>query len=138
MKVKIGQNDRSTKFNVPFFLVTTQKINNTILGFNTVKHLLHNKTDIETMVSILQTAFDNIDKSKMKSFVELIQHSEGNCSRAPEVKVKGKNITIPAGRIMHANCKSNVGLVKKERARIFQSKCVELPKASSARRVSLC
>ena len=79
------------------------------------------------MVSILETAFDNIDKSKMKSFVELIQQSESNCSRATGVKVKGKNITIPAGKIMHVNCKSNVGLVKKEKAMIFQSKCVELP-----------
>ena len=126
MKVKIGQNDRSTEINV-HFLVTRQKINNTILGFNAIKHLLLNKTDIETVVSILQTAFDNVDKSKMKSFVELIQRSESNCSRTPEVKVKGKNINIPAGKIMHVNCKSNVGLVKKERAIIFQSKCVELP-----------
>ena len=39
----------------------------------------------------------------------------------------GKNIIIPAGKIMHANCKSNVGLVKKERAVIFRSKFVELP-----------
>ena len=126
MKVKIGQHDRSTEINVPF-LVTTQKINNTILGFNAIKHLLQSKTDIETMVSILQTAFDIVDKSKMKSFVELIQQSESNCSKAPEVKVKGKNITIPAGKIMHVNCKSNVGLLKKKRAMIFQSKCVELP-----------
>ena len=37
------------------------------------------------------------------------------------------NITIPAGKIMHVNCRSNVGLVKKERSMIFQSKCVELP-----------
>ena len=125
MKVKIGQNDRSTEINV-HFLVTRQKINNTILGFNAIKHLLLNKTDIETVVSILQTAFDNVDKSKMKSFVELIQRSESNCSRTPEVKVKGKNINIPAGKIMHVNCKSNVGLVKKERAMIFQSKCVAL------------
>ena len=28
---------------------------------------------------------------------------------------------------MHVNCKSNVGLVKKEGAMVFQSKCVELP-----------
>ena len=126
MKVKIGQNDRSTEINV-HFLVTRQKINNTILGFNAIKHLLLNKTDIETVVSILQTAFDNVDKSKMKSFVELIQRSESNCSRTPEVKVKGKNINIPAGKIMHVNCKSNVGQVKKERAMIFQSKCIELP-----------
>ena len=86
MKVKIGQNDRSTEINVPF-LVTTQKINNTTLELNAIKHLLQSKTDIETMVSILQTAFDNVDKSKMKSFVELIQQSESNCSRTPEVKV---------------------------------------------------
>ena len=128
MKVKIRQNDRSTEINIPF-LEATQKINNTILGLNAIKHLLQSKTDIETMVSILQTAFDNADKSKMKSFVELIQQIESNCSKAPEVKVKGKNVTIPAGKIMHVNCKSNVGLVKKERERamIFQSKCVELP-----------
>ena len=74
MKVKIGQNDRSTEINV-HFLVTRQKINNTILGFNAIKHLLQNKTDIGTMVSILQTVFDNVDKSKMKYFVELIKQS---------------------------------------------------------------
>ena len=56
-----------------------------------------------------------------------LKQSESNCSKAPEVKVKGKNITIPAGNIVYMNCKSNVGLVKKERAMIFQSKCVELP-----------
>ena len=43
MKVKIRQNDRSTEINVPF-LVTTQKINNTILEFNAIKHLLQSKT----------------------------------------------------------------------------------------------
>ena len=126
MKIKIGQNDRSAEINVPFS-VTTQKIKNTILGFNAIKNLLQNKTDVETMVSILQAAFDNVDKSKMKSFVELIQQSESNCSRTPEVKVKGRNITIPAGKIMRVNCNSNVGLLKKERAMIFKSKCVESP-----------
>ena len=98
IKVKIGQNGRSTEINVPF-LVKAQKINNTILGFSAIKYLLQNKTDMETMINILQTAFDNVDKSKMKSFVELIQQSENNCSRTPEVKVKGRNITIPAGKI---------------------------------------
>ena len=82
------------------------------------------------MFSIIQTAFDNVNKSKMKFFVELMQQSESCCSRAPEVKITWKNITIPAGKIMHVNFKSNVGLVKKDRAIIFQSKCskcVELP-----------
>ena len=43
-------------------------MNNTILGFNTIKHHLQSKTDIKTMVSILQTPSDNDDKYKMKSF----------------------------------------------------------------------
>ena len=64
----------------------------------------------------------------MKSLVELIQQRESSCSRAPEVGVKGKNNTIPAGKIKHVIWKSNVGLVKKERA-IFQSKCAELPES---------
>ena len=55
----------------------------------------------------------------MKSFVERIQQSESNCSRAPEVKVKGNNITIPAGKIMHVNYKPNVRLVKKDREQCF-------------------
>ena len=46
-----------------------QKMNNTILEFNGIKHLMENKTSIETMVSILKTTFDNTDKSKIKSFV---------------------------------------------------------------------
>ena len=62
----------------------------------------------------------------MKFLVELIQQRESNCSRAPEVGVKGKNNTIPAGKIKHVISKSNVGLVKKERAMIFQSKCAQL------------
>ena len=52
IKVKIGKNGRSTEINIPL-LATTQKINNTILGFNAIKHLLQNKTDTEPMISIL-------------------------------------------------------------------------------------
>ena len=105
-----------------------QKIKNTILSFNAIRHLLQNKTDTKTTASILQRAFDNVGKSKMKYFLELIQQSESNYSRASEVKAKGKNITIPAGKNMQVNCKSNMGLVKKERAMIVQSNDVELPK----------
>ena len=83
------------------------------------------KNDIERMVSILQTAFENGGKSKMKFFVDFIQKNESNCSRASEVKVKWKSIIILAGN-NHVNCKSNAGLVKKWRT-IFQSKFPELP-----------
>ena len=66
--VEIGQNSRSKEINLPFSM-KIQKMNNTILEFNGIKHLMENKTSIETMVSILKTTFDNTDKSKIKSFV---------------------------------------------------------------------
>lgn len=91
MTVKIVLNDISTDIDVPF-LVVTQKKGNTILRL------------IKTMVGIIQTAFDNIDKCKMKSFLELIQQNESNCSRFSEVKLKGINIAIPDGKIMYVNC----------------------------------
>ena len=87
IRVKIGQNDRSTEINLPF-LVITQKINNTISDFKTITHSLQKKTEIKTMVSILQKVFDNVDRSRMKYFVKVLQHSDSNCSRVPEVKVK--------------------------------------------------
>ena len=74
----------------------------------------------------------------MTSFVELIQQSQSNCGGAPEANVKRQNITIPAGKIMHVNCTSNLGLVKKERATIFQSKCVETPEGIHVQTASLC
>lgn len=40
--------------------------------------------------------------------------------------MKGTNIVTQVGKFMQVNCKSNVGLLKKERAMIFQNKCDEL------------
>ena len=74
----------------------------------------------------------------MKYFVELIKQSESNCSRAPEVKVKGKNITIPAGKIIHVNCKSNAELVKKKEQWFLTANVLNYLKASSAQTVTLC
>ena len=70
MRVKIGQNDRSTEINIPF-LVTIQKINETTLAFSAIKHLLQNKAGIETMVSIRRTTFDNVGKSKINPLLNI-------------------------------------------------------------------
>ena len=78
MRVKIRKNIRSTEINKSFLV--TQKISEAILGSNAIKYLLQNKTGIKTALSVLQTAFNNVDKSKMKTFVELIQKIENNCS----------------------------------------------------------
>ena len=38
----------------------------------------------------------------------------------------GKDVVIPAGNIVQINCKTNVGLIEKQRAVIFQQRDVEL------------
>ena len=64
MRIKIGQNDRSTDIDL-LFLVRPHELKK-ILTLVSMQLKFFCK-------SILQTAFDNIDKLKMKSFVELIE-----------------------------------------------------------------
>ena len=51
MSVKIEQDKKIAEVNVPF-LVTTQKLNDTILGFNAIKHLVQNRNDAESIPSL--------------------------------------------------------------------------------------
>ena len=113
------------EIHVPF-LVTTEKLNDTILGFNAVKHLVQNRDDTESIVSLFKTVFDEVGRDKMETSVELIQQRRVQ-DKETEVKVKGKDVIIPSGKIVQINCKTNVGLLEKQRAMIFQQKDVELP-----------
>ena len=98
--------------NVPF-LVTTQNLNDTILGSNAIKHLVQNRNNTESIVGLFQTVFDEVGRVKMEAFVELIKQSKVQ-DKETEVKVKGKDVI-------------NVGLIEKQRAIIFQQRDVELP-----------
>lgn len=60
-----------TEVNAPF-VVTTQKLNDNILGFNSIKHLVQNRNDIKSIVSLFQTVFDEFTRDKMETFVEVI------------------------------------------------------------------
>ena len=59
--VKIEWDKKMAEVNVPF-LVTTQKLNDITLGFNEIKHLVQNKNDAESIVSLFQTVFDEVDR----------------------------------------------------------------------------
>ena len=97
--------------NVPF-LGTTQNLNDTILGSNAIKHLVQNRNNAESIVSLFQTVFDEVGRVKMETFVELIKSKVQD--KETEVKVKGKDVI-------------NVDLIEKERAIIFQQRDVEQP-----------
>lgn len=61
----------STLVTVPF-LVTTRKLNDTILNFNAIKDLVQNKNDTESIASLFQTVSDEVGRDKMETLVELI------------------------------------------------------------------
>lgn len=67
----VGYVKKMTEVNASF-VVTTQKLNDTILGFNSIKHLVQNRNDIESIVSLFQTVFDEFTRDKMETFVEVI------------------------------------------------------------------
>ena len=67
----VGYVKKMTEVNASF-VVTTQKLNDTILGFNSIKHLVQNRNDIESIVSLFQAVFDEFTRDKMETFVEVI------------------------------------------------------------------
>ena len=101
MSVNIEQDKKLAEVSVPF-LVTTQKLNYIILGFNAIKHLVQSRNDTESIVSLFQTVFDEVHRDKMEAFVELIQKSRVQ-DKETEVKVKGRDVIIPVGTIVQIN-----------------------------------
>ena len=96
--------------NVPFLIITL-KLNDIILSFNTLKYLVQNRNVIESIVSLFQTVFDEVDRDKMQnvSWTNSAKQSE------TKVKVKSRYVIIPAV------------LIEKQIAMIFQQRDVEIP-----------
>ena len=110
--------------NVPFPVII-QKLNDYILGFNATKNLVQNRNDTELIVNLFQKVFGEVGRDKMERFVELIQQSKVQ-DKETEVKVKGKDVIIPSGKT-EVNRKTNLDLIEKQRATIFQQIDAELP-----------
>ena len=48
------------------------------------------------------------------------------------LKIKGKDIVVPTGKILHVQCKADVGFLERKTPMMFQQLKVELPKDISA------
>ena len=62
----------------------------------------------------------------MKNMVNLVQKTD-EMSEQPEVKVKTKDVIVPAKRVVEASCKANLGQIKNKRALSFQIGEVDVP-----------
>ena len=129
LTVQIGKESTSEKIHVPF-LVTTDELNQTILGFNVVKLLIQSNNSFNKLHEAFESAVNQTNKQNMKAFINLVQNQQ---EQEISVKVKGKGVLIPAGEIVNVPCKANVGHVTSRRPMVFQgriedsSESIEVP-----------
>ena len=79
----------------------------------------------EALVKMFSMLFRSSNTNNVKQFVYLIQ--ERSDDKQALVRVRGKNVIIPAGRIVQVPCKTDVGFVKVERAMLFQPGEIDVP-----------
>lgn len=114
---------RDLSVQVPF-LVTTEHINNPLLGFNAVKLLSEIALQRnQRLDKIFSSAFENLQCRSVEAFVKQLQVNEDDYL---EVKVKGKDVLLPAGKITRVSCKAPVGNICSKRLMMFQGSCVML------------
>ena len=117
----VGEGQDKCHLDVPF-LITTDQISNPILGFNAIKHIAQT-TDDKLLIKLFQTSFDQTDVNRIQAIVSLLQTPDLVEST---VKVKGKNIVVPAGCIVEVPCKANIGNLSQTQPMTFQQEETEL------------
>ena len=76
------------------------------MGFNAIRHIAKERSDVNFLNKLFEKAFNNTDISKIEAFVNLIQSQE---QKKVVVKIKGKDCIVSLGRIVQVACKTNVG-----------------------------
>ena len=118
MIVTIGEENNCGSVHVPF-LVTTEKLQQPILGFNAIKVIMDAQKNTDALVRMFSILFKSSNTDNVKKFVHLIQ--EPSDDKQALVRVKGKNVIIPAGRIVQVPCRADVGFVKVKKAMLLQA-----------------
>ena len=119
LPITFGVHQPLQKLNVPF-LVTTERLDQTILGFNAIKMLVQLNDNLELLHEMIyQSVGNELSQDNVRAFVDLIQGSKEQ--ENIEVKVKGKDIVIPADKWLQVHCKADVGYIDEVRPVMFNS-----------------
>ena len=94
------------------YLVTLTDIYYPIVGFNVIKQIVKRESDAQVTQGIFQQAIDNSDQRKTESFINFIATSKGKSELVG--KIKGKEITTPAGKICNVQCQANMNIFLKK------------------------
>ena len=100
MIVTIREENNCGSVHVPF-LVTNEKLQQLILGFNAIKVIMDGQKNTDALMKMFTIFFKYSNTDNMKKFVHLTQ--EASDDKQALVRVKGKNVIIPAGRVVQVS-----------------------------------
>ena len=96
------------------------QLHQTILDFNAIKMLVQLNDNLELLHEMIyQSVGNELSQDNVRAFVDLIQGSKEQ--ENIEVKVKGKNIVIPADKLLQVHCKADVGYTDEVRPMMINS-----------------
>ena len=79
---------------------------------------------------IFENVFNSNDHQKIDSLENIIATTEEEAEAS--VKIKGKDVVVPAEKVLHVQCKTDVGFLERKTPMMFQQLEAELPKGISA------
>ena len=77
------------------------------------------------MIKMFSMLLKSSNTDNVKKLVQLIE--EPSDDKKALVRVKGKNVITPAGRIVQVPCKPDVGFLKVKKAMLFQPGQIDVP-----------
>ena len=115
--LKFALPDTKTEFTVPF-IVSTQNINNPIIGYNTIEYLVVNCTEKHLLPPVLKEALPTVTLKGAENMINLIQEKAKTPDLLGDVKVAQLSI-IPANSRYRLKCKSKVHVEEREKSILF-------------------
>ena len=84
----------------------------------------------QMLKKIFENAFSSTDHQNIDSLANFIATKEEEAQTS--LKIKGKDIVVLARKVLHVQCKSDVGFLERKTPMMFQQLEVELPEGISA------
>ena len=129
LNVQAGDETNSATLDVPY-LVTSGETEYPILGFNVIREIVKINNDTQMLKKMFENVFNTTDHQKIDALVNFIATTKEEIQTC--VKIKGKDIAVPAGKVLHMQYKANVGFLERKTPMIFQQLEAELPEDITA------
>ena len=110
LNVQAENETNSATLDVPY-LVTSRESEYPMLGFNAIRELVKINNDTQMLKKIFENVLNSTHHQKIDLLVNVIATTEEEAQTC--VKIKGKDIVVPAGKVLQVQCKADVGFLER-------------------------